>query len=113
MQSEKTVFANKLQLKQLMKRNLKKIQDPNSCFHESCTTNNSFANRITMHLLTTLDPYVMDERKKNHEEHILLATVEAMLQHMIDIVRILQAIEITPCGDTTWVINKHGSQQNG
>ena len=54
-----------------------------------------------MHLLTTLDPYVMDERKKNREEYILLATVEAMLQHMIDIVRILQAIEITPCGNTT------------
>ena len=54
-----------------------------------------------MHLLTTLDPYVMDERKKNHEEYILLATIEAMLQHMIDIVRILQAIEITPCGNTT------------
>ena len=55
----------------------------------------------------------MDERKKDREEYTLLATVEVMLQNVIDMVRILQTIEITPCGNATWVINKHGGQQNG
>ena len=64
-------------------------------------------------MLTTIDPYVMDERKKDREEYTLLATVEVMLQNVIDMVRILQTIEITPCGNATWVINKHGGQQNG
>ena len=56
---------------------------------------------ILLLLLTTIDPYVMDERKKDREEYTLLATVEVMLQNVIDMVRILQAIEITPCGNTT------------
>ena len=56
---------------------------------------------ILLLLLTTIDPYVMDERKKDREEYTLLATVEVMLQNVIDMVRILQTIEITPCGNTT------------
>ena len=56
---------------------------------------------ILLLLLTTIDPYVMDERKKDLEEYTLLATVEVMLQNVIDMVRILQTIEITPCGNTT------------
>ena len=58
---------------------------------------------ILLLLLTTIDPYVMDERKKDREERILIGTVEAMLQQtsMLDMVRILQTIEITPCGNTT------------
>ena len=56
-----------------------------------------------MYLLTPIDPQVMDERKKDREERILIGTVEAMLQQtsMLDMVRILQTIEITPCGNTT------------
>ena len=56
---------------------------------------------ILLLLLTTIDPYVMDERKKDREEYTLLATVEVMLQNVIDMIRILQTIEITPCGNTT------------
>ena len=56
---------------------------------------------ILLLMLTTIDPYVMDERKKDREEYTLLATVEVMLQNVIDMVRILQTIEITPCGNAT------------
>ena len=56
---------------------------------------------ILLLMLTTIDPYVMDERKKDREEYTLPATVEVMLQNVIDMVRILQTIEIAPCGNTT------------
>lgn len=52
-----------------------------------------------MHLLTTIESYVVGERKKVRADHILQVTVEPMLQHMIYMLRILQTLEIVSCGD--------------